>query len=365
MKVFFCLSLLLVHMMSGISQEAIFLTNPSFEGNPQYAAVPGGWRNCAFNNESPPDIHRVRNSTLTMDVLPYHGETFLGLLAKGNATTESIGQRLEQPLKKDFCYAFSIYMCKSPNYAILLEDGENFLTYDGSLVLRLWGGSSPCGKRSLLAVSPPVGNLEWTRYTFQFIPEADISYITLEAYFIPETDRAYRGTLMLDNASAFIPIDCAMKFPLVDEAALNVPGFQFKKMETPYLLKKTTATALEGNSTYSLDVRLVLDEKDLDWLVFDNCNRIGFRFSSRKLMDEKGLGLKEIAVNLMKHKSKKLIIGIQQMGKRLDQKRIKSIKRTFQEIGLSQKFYQVEILPDLPNYNDWFCGQKEIWLRLE
>ncbi len=357
--------ILLCLSLHGVSQEAVFLTNPSFEGSAQYAAVPGGWRNCAFNNESPPDIHPVENTTVGMSVAPHHGATFLGLLTKKNATHESIGQPLESPLKQGQCYSFSIALCKSEKYFILDLETETATRYDGALVLRLWGGLSPCGKKSLLAVSPPIENTVWKRYIFQFTPDDDLDWISFDVYYTEGTKTAYRGNLMLDDASPFIPIDCASKMPLVDVSSLTIPEYKFVKYKAPINVKEETHWAVDDKLTVYLNFRVVENEEDLPNLVFDNCNKIGFLFSSRELIDKRGYGIKEIAINLLKFKSHVLVVGIPQLGYRLNKRRTKRLKRTFREIGLSKKFYRIEVIGQNSDRSDWLCGQKEIWLKLE
>ncbi len=348
-----------------ISQEAIFLTNPSFEGSPQYAAVPGGWRNCAFNNESPPDIHPLENTTVGLDVLPHQGATFLGLLTKNNATYESIGQQLQSPMQKGQCYSFSIALCKPEKYFIFNPETEKITHYDGALVLRLWGGLSPCGKKSLLAVSPPIENSEWVRYVFQFTPEDNVSWLSFDVHFTQGTTKAYRGNMMLDDASPIIPIDCASNEPLVNVSSLTIPEYTFVKYNVPKNVKEEVHWAVDDLLVQYLNFRVVDNKEDLINLVFDNCNKVGFLFSSRELYDKRGYAIKEIAVNILKFKSHVLVIGIPQLGHRLNKRRIKRLKRTFREIGLSKKFYRIELIDGQTDHSKWLCGQKEIWLKLE
>lgn len=366
MKIFYSTFLTLFFFTSiSFAQEAIFLTNPSFEGNPQFAAVPGGWKNCAFNNESPPDIHPVLNSTVGMSVLPAEGETFLGMLSKSNSTVESIGQKLEKPLKKGTCYSFSIALSKSERYYIFHPETEEVVHYDEPLVLRLWGGTSPCGKKSLLAVSPPIENTEWIRYTFQFNPEVDYSWINFDVYFTKGTMSAYRGNLMMDDASPFIPIECESKAPLVDLATVSKPPYQFVKYQSPAYDTEEVHWAVGDLLVEYLNCRIVDNERDLTNLIFDNCNKLGFKFSSYDLIDRRGYAIKEVAVNVLKSRTHKLVVGIPELGERLNRKRIRRLKRTFREIGLTPRWYRIETLRENADHSGWLCGQREIWLKIE
>lgn len=365
MKVFYIALSLLCLCSAGFSQEAIYLTNPSFEGNPQFAAIPGGWKNCAFNNESPPDIHPVLNSTVGMSVLPHHGDTFLGMLTKSNATVESIGQKLEKPLKAGTCYSFSMALCKSDRYYIIQPELLSVTHYNEPLVLRLWGGVSPCGRKSLLAVSPPIENTDWTRYTFQFTPEVDMEWLSFDVYFVKGTNIAYRGNLMVDDASPIIPIACDTKEPLVDASALMKPEYKFVKYTTPAFDKEEVHWAVGDLLVEYLNCRIVENEKELKNLVFDNCNKLGFSFSSHELIDGRGYAIKEIAVNILKFRTHVLVVGIPDLGDKLNKKRIKRIKRTFREIGLTQKWYEIKIIRENADHNNWLCGQRELWLRVK
>ncbi|HFA50537.1 MAG TPA: hypothetical protein ENJ95_16105 [Bacteroidetes bacterium] len=350
---------------TGTAQEAVFLTNPSFEGTAQYAAVPGGWKNCAFNNEAPPDIHPVKNTNVGMSVIPHHGETFLGLLSKSNSTVESIGQRLKKPLRAGVCYSFSTVLCKSEKYYVLDSKTKKAVRYDGALVLRIWGGASPCGHKSLLAVSPPIKNTDWERFDFQFRPDADLDWISFDVYYTEGAASAYRGNLMMDDASPFIPIDCRSKEPLVNTAELTVPEYKFVKYEVPSNAKEEVHWAVGDLLVEFLDFRVVEKKEDLVNLVFDNCNKVGFLFSSRELMDKRGYAIKEIAVNVQKFKDLVLVVGIPRLGQKLNKQRSKRLKRTFREIGLSKKLYRIELVDENADHSEWLCGQKELWLRLE
>ena len=349
----------------GSAQEPVFLTNPSFEGNPQFASVPGGWKNCAFNNETPPDIHPVPDAMLGMRILPADGETFLGMLSKSNSTVESIGQKLEKPLRRGTCYSFSVALAKSEQYYIIHPEKEELIRYEQPLVLRLWGGSSPCGKRSLLAVSPPIENSEWVRYTFQFSPQVDLSWISFDVYFTKGTMMAYRGNLMLDDASPFVPIECVSKAPLVDVASLDKPKYQFVKYQSPDYDLEEMHWAVGDFLVEYLNCRIVDNEQELTNLIFDNCNKLGFKFSNHDLIDRRGYAIKEVAVNVMKFKTFVLVVGIPELGEQLNKKRIRRIKRTFREIGLGPRWYRIETVPGNADHSEWLCGQREIWLKIE
>lgn len=345
-------------------QEAVYLENPSFEANPQYASVPGGWRNCAFNNESPPDIHPVEGGFFQVKQRPHDGDTYLGLVVRENYTAESIGQKLSTTLNAGQCYSFSIQLCRSD---MLLSPGrisQELTNYNKPVMLRIWGGLSPCGKRSLLAISPPIAHTDWKKYTFQFRPEVMLTWVAFEAYFVEGAEQAYNGNVLLDDVSAFIPLDCESMAPLLDPSELEIPKYSYRKVDVPASSQLRAFFSTHGAGGYTVSLRVVSDVEEVEGIIHDNCNRIGFVFGSHRLTDPFGIGLKEIAVNVEKFKDHVLVVGIPELGDRLNKKRIKQIKRVFREIGLPAKKYRIELVSPLEDGQWWLCGQREIWMRL-
>lgn len=346
------------------SQEAVFLQNPSFEDNPQYASVPGGWRNCAFNNESPPDIHPVEGGFFQVKQEPFEGDTYLGLVVRENNTAESIGQKVSAPLQEGQCYSFSIHLCRSER---LLSPGrlsDELTNYNSPVVLRIWGGLSPCGQRSLLAVSPTIDHTDWRKYTFQFKPEVVLTWVSFEAFFVEGATVAYNGNILLDDASPFIPMDCGSMEPLLDPQVLDVPKYTYRKVSVPKSSQPGVFFSTHGGGGYVIELRVVSEPGEVEGIVHDNCNRIGFVFGKTELTDPYGIGLKEIAVNVEKFPGQLLVVGVPQLGDRLTKKRVKNLKRVFREIGLPAKKYRIETVSPTDDGQWWLCGQKEIWLRL-
>lgn len=167
--------------------ETIRLTNASFEGEAQDATMPVGWFACA--------------PLTTPDILPGYwgvyseaseGETFMGLITRGNGSWESIGQRFSAPLKAKECYEFSIDLAHSKTYA----------GYNQSLKIRIWGGRKRCGKDQLLAETKLIDHSDWETYTYRFTPEKRINYIIIEAFY-EEGHFSRQGNILIDNISVF------------------------------------------------------------------------------------------------------------------------------------------------------------------
>ena len=98
-------------------QDTIYLKNPSFEDVPR-KGTPGAppifmWKDCAaveFPTESPPDIHPVYNNAWGVTMQPQNGDTYLGLVVRAAHSWESVGQKLNVPLKADSCYTLSVML---------------------------------------------------------------------------------------------------------------------------------------------------------------------------------------------------------------------------------------------------------------
>ncbi len=202
-------------------QTVIKLANPSFEDNPHSGGVDGysinGWSDCGrmyFESETPPDIHLGMDPNSNYE--PFfgvkkpssHGFTFLGFVVRDNETYESVTQRLPKPIEGGNCYSFSIDLSRSLTYLSPYPGNGNSKMYTKPVVLRIYGGSTPCGKRELLAESTPVKNSEWETYDFKFTPKQTHRYFSISAFYKVPVLIPYNGNLLVDNASDIVQIPC-------------------------------------------------------------------------------------------------------------------------------------------------------------
>jgi len=166
----------------------ITLTNPSFEDEPADATMPMGWLKCAKGT--------------TPDILPgywgvYHeaqeGETYIGLITRGDGSYESIGQRLPSKLNEGDCYKFSIDLATSDNYS----------GYSGSVKLRVWLGAKKCNKEQMVYESEFIENLDWETHLIEFNTSFQAKYIIFEAYY-QDGSFSHKGNILLDNISPLI-----------------------------------------------------------------------------------------------------------------------------------------------------------------
>lgn len=202
-----------------IAQDhVIYIKNGSFEGVPR-AGIAGyngisapGWIDCGqinFPNETPPDI---QPGAFDVSKPAQDGRTYLGLVARINETWESVTQLLEEPMKAGNCYSFDLFLSKSANY----KSGQNnnpvsrteVVPQNKALVLRVYGGVSPCSKKQILAETELVEHLDWRNYEFEFEAKTDLYYFTLEAFYKTPVLLPYRGNLLIDNISQIRQVPC-------------------------------------------------------------------------------------------------------------------------------------------------------------
>ena len=343
------------------AQQAIFLTNPSFEDNPHYAQTPGGWRNCAFNNESPPDIHPVEGGNFQVTQKPWHGDTYLGLVVRDTRSVEGVGQELFAPLEVNRCYTISLMLCRSGHLLSNLRSGPGQVDFDKPAVLRIWGGISPCGQKTLLAESPLINHTDWQKYTFRFRSLDSLSWISFEAYYDPDAVGPYNGNILLDNASPILPLDCETLEPLVDPDTLTVPNYSFQKVKT--FGYKSHYFQLERGGYANVSLRIVETLEDLQNLIRLDCPGIGFVSGKPDFIDGDFTILKEVAYNVTQFSEVNLVAGIHDAGEKLTKKRIKALRSIFKEVGLKKDQYRIVVDNAAGKTGGWQCD-RELWLKV-
>jgi hypothetical protein len=188
----------------GQKPVTIKLDNPSFEDFPQAANTPKDWFDCGFAGESAPDVQP--NSLYKVTKSAFSGSTYLGMVVRDNYTWEAVGQLLKAPLLKDTKYSFSLHLCRSDSYLSISQLTKADANYVTPVIIRIWSGSGYCAKEELLAESKVVSSLNWEKYNFIFKPKANYGYFMIESYYKIPTLFPYNGNILIDNASAIVPI---------------------------------------------------------------------------------------------------------------------------------------------------------------
>lgn len=206
-KLFYTSAFTLLLIPSIFSQDTIRLVNPSFEGPPRHSSQPPGWMDCGSSEQSPPDTHPA--GAWGVSKKAYHGNTYLGMVTRNDATWESVGQPLEIQLTTNQCYEFSAVMCMSEEYLSPTRmDQLNTYSFTTPVVLRVWGSNFPCKGEELLGESAEVDNTDWMRYNFKVKASRPYRFIILEAFYKTPVLMEYNGNILVDNLSDLIPIEC-------------------------------------------------------------------------------------------------------------------------------------------------------------
>ncbi len=205
-----------------VGQDAvpIELVNPSFEGTPVEGSQNGrmidGWYDCGFPGETSPDIHPKENSAFGVDTKAFHGNTYIGMVVRDNETWERISQRLASPLIAGQCYEFSVSLARSLTYESPSKTSAQMVNFATPAKLRIWGGNSICDRGELLdETSSPVINSRWLKNEFNFKPKRNFQYVIFEVFYRTPTPFPYNGNILMDDASAIIPVPCEEELAFV------------------------------------------------------------------------------------------------------------------------------------------------------
>jgi len=208
--------------LNSLVQDIIKLQNPSFEENPSIGYPYNstikshkneieGWFDCGlleFPNSTAPDIHGENTNYWDVNIIPSDGNTYLGLVIRADESWESVSQELDNFLIKGRCYNLSMDLCKSSTYKSPVKGNfRERVSFDNSVVLSIWGGKGYCDELELLYESEPVDNEEWYTYEISIRPSYNIKYITLQAYYIDDSE-PYNGNILVDNISGLTLIEC-------------------------------------------------------------------------------------------------------------------------------------------------------------
>jgi len=202
----FLLFFLILSSTCLLSQDEIFLYNPSFEDSPKLGRVPIGWYDCNAPGNSPVDTHPVPYSEFEVNTIAAHGNTYIGMVVRENNAVEAIGQRLVEPLKKGRTYVFELFLARSPKYLSGSFASTTKTNFNTPCKLRILGGDSYCERKELLAESELIVKEQWLNQQFIFQPKEDYNYIVFEAFYKNAIVNAYNGNLLMDGATTITEI---------------------------------------------------------------------------------------------------------------------------------------------------------------
>ncbi|MFZ4543008.1 MAG: OmpA family protein [Saprospiraceae bacterium] len=185
--------------------DFIRLQNSSFEDIPRCCQPPSRWQDIGANNETPPDI---QPGSFNVNKPAKNGNSYLGMVVRDNDTREGITQKLVSPLKKGYCYRFSLWLCRSELYLSQSPTTKKPANYITPAKLALFGGSESNFTGQLLSVTEEVTNSEWKEYVFEIKPKEDFTHLTLCAQHKKPLLFPYNGNILVDYASDLVGVKC-------------------------------------------------------------------------------------------------------------------------------------------------------------
>ena len=194
-------------------ESPIKLQNASFEGYPKEGTTPPNWMSCGAIRESEPD---TQPGFFNVTKAPQNGTSYLGIVVRDNDTRESVSQRLPASMKVDYCYSFSLWLCRSEIYMSKSSITGLQANYITPIKLRIYGGNNYCDKAELLAETGEITTLSWLEYKFEFKPKKDYNYILFEACHKTPSLFPYNGNILVDNASALVSKYCGNRAAVAD-----------------------------------------------------------------------------------------------------------------------------------------------------
>ena len=202
--------------MSGQPGYTIDLRNPSFEDFSQCCKAPRGWVAYAKHEDlNTPDI---QPNYFGVDLEPFNGSTYIGMVTRDNDSWESISQRLYRSLKRGECYTFNMKISYADNLVSQSRRTGRDVTYNKPIKIRIWGGTGYGHKAELLDQTELIDHTYWKQYNFRFEPRKSHSFITIEAFYKTPTPVPYNGNVLIDDASSITIISCndEKEPPIVD-----------------------------------------------------------------------------------------------------------------------------------------------------
>lgn len=220
---------LLAYLVPLTAQEAvpIVLNNPSFEDMPRHSKPPRGWQDCGFPGETAVDVQPDPMNQFQVRKAPQDGNTYLGMVVRDNDTWERVSQELSSPMVAEQCYEMRIHLARSEVYLSLSRINDNQrANYVTPAKLRIWGGFGDCDQAELIGETSLVTNYRWLEYIVKLEPSQNYTHILFEAFYNTPTLFPYNGNVLVDNASALVPIPCEPALAVQVPPTRNVPDYE-------------------------------------------------------------------------------------------------------------------------------------------
>ncbi len=359
-------------ILNSQAEEIILLENPSFEDIPGHSKTPRGWLVCGFEAESPVDVHPT--GEFGVSTKPFHGNSYLGMVARDNDTWELIAQQLSKPLKLGNDYVFQIQLARSELYVSFSRAVTNMeLNYINPSVLRIWGSNEGCRGQELLAASVPIDHSDWKMYQFKLSPKKnDYKFLILEIFYADAPNTV--GNILLDDASNIILASAAAEvFKNYKQEFDNVPISDNQEYYSKISAGIYTADRDEMNSTtLNIDLERLERKKQIiknhgKKLVFEDDKLFrNYRNGSRQTTYQ-NVHINAIAAILKSMPGYKLIVAVSGKTQKSVTKRVRELTNAFKEQGLNRNLYQFVDYPATFKKEDWLWrpNNNDLLMRLE
>ena len=315
-----------------LSQDEIFLYNPSFEDTPKLSQIPIGWYDCNPPGNTPVDTHPVPYSSFEVTTSPAHGNTYVGMVVRENNAVEAIGQKLVEPLKKGHVYVFEIFLARSPKYISGSFSSTTSTNFNTACKLRILAGDVYCDRKELLAESELIVKEQWVNQQFIFRPKENYDYIIFEAFYKNAIVSAYNGNLLLDGATTITEIKEDGNFFADSLYQRHFPPADL------YTDAPLSGNVYEDYDTSSPTAGVIRNFTEADKQFYSKqMSYVIFRRGMTALEEDAILALKKIGTRLLASKhEEKLMIRFKEGNNLLYKLRLNTIRDILLETGLPE-----------------------------
>ena len=194
---------------------------------PRHSKPPRGWQDCGFPGETAVDVQPDPMNQFQVRKAPQNGNTYLGMVVRDNDTWERVSQQLSSPMVAEQCYEMRIHLARSEVYLSLSRINDNQrANYITPAKLRIWGGFDDCDQAELIGETSLVTNYRWLEYIVKLEPSQNYTHVVFEAFYNTPTLFPYNGNVLLDNASALVPIPCEPALAVQVPPTRKVPEYE-------------------------------------------------------------------------------------------------------------------------------------------
>lgn len=174
-------------------QDAIPLSNPSFEETPDWES---GWQYCGSSQPV------IQPGNFKVEKPASDGQACLALVVRDDSIREAISQKLPVPLQEGQSYQLRADLMRAELYIMEAPNKSGLINYATPVKLRVWGGNALCEKLELLHTTPLITATRWLTYTMALEPQhGDYDSLILEATHHSPVLFLYNGNLLIDNLS--------------------------------------------------------------------------------------------------------------------------------------------------------------------